>query len=684
VFGWFELAKNRTVNANQGFDSLPKTNVTFYPGKIIGSSDVIYMAQTNLAKGSAKIFGGDSYSGWDGFRISSNVLLETFQMNVFATNTFFPGYSRGGVISGGGIWRDMGSRIGAGGGTNSGIDGNVAVFVTTGSTVEFNLTTLYNTSGGYTLSLDGGSTAVGTIITNNTVCKLSGNVPMPLTGTSNDFTGSFAGNAGGVSNAVVLIAGAGVAIETSANGRTNTISAELTNSTLRGQTIINGGELNVTNSPSGDGNISLVDDGYVFSGRITAPYFNGVHNGNGSGLTNLPVPTLNQVTAAENSTSNAILSTSTSTTSPAANELATAKWVRGLLSGGQMLYNMTNAAVPNLSYYTAGTTTNNSPQVRTYSAVTNNQYLGTGIMSTQAYTTVFSPMAVNAYISWNSGGGRSCSIKPEFYYSYDGTNLLGDFTPGVQALQSNNNTNLYTFVIPFPTVTATNAAGFYVVRRFKVSGVNGTVNVSIHGSGGTPSTISFENPSVSDPSLGVRGATNLVLNGVPSTYDSTTRTLTNNSTDNGINQTNTSATNTFAAASNVFSGVVIGNGGGLTNNSGKFSFQTQVSDSAGTNFISNFAGAYMRTVTLTNDLRVLHATNSVAGADLLLKIYTAGADRNLSFPKAWGWISTNGFVIDGDYYGIGISSNVAWARLELDADGTDPTNVTARLFYKAN
>ena len=54
--------------------------------------------------------------------------------------------------------------------------------------------------------------------------------------------------------------------------------------------------------------------------------------------------------------------------------------------------------------------------------------------------------------------------------------------------------------------------------------------MSVHGSGSTPSTIGFQNPAVSDPSLGVRGATGIVYTACSAitnvAYDTTLRTLT--------------------------------------------------------------------------------------------------------------------------------------------------------------
>lgn len=210
-----------------------------------------------------------------------------------------------------------------------------------------------------------------------------------------------------------------------------------------------------------------------------------------------------------------ILDNSVSSDSPAANQLVKASWVRSLFSGGTFLYNITNAHPVDATWYIASVTTNSAGQTRTYAGVTNNQYLGTGIMSTQAFTTVYSPMTVNAYLSFNSGGAKAVSVKPEFYYVYTNlatnavSNLLGDYDCGPQALTAG--TNLYSFVISFPTISSTNP--FFVVRRFKVTSQTLNPDVSIHGSGSTPSHISFSTPPATQIASSVY-ASNVISGGV--------------------------------------------------------------------------------------------------------------------------------------------------------------------------
>ena len=215
------------------------------------------------------------------------------------------------------------------------------------------------------------------------------------------------------------------------------------------------------------------------------------------------------------------MSTSATTTAPQASELVTANWVRGLFAGGSYFFNLTNAHPWDATWYQASATTNSAGQARTYAGVTNNQYLGTGIMSTQDFSTVYSPMTVNAYLSYSPTPAKAVTVKPELYYVLTNnvtgagtviTQMLGDFDCGGQALTPG--TNLYTFTVPFPTISP--GTNFFVIRRFKVVSQTGNPDVTIHGSGSTPSHISFSTPpaaSAVDSSItnGLAG-TNFVMN----------------------------------------------------------------------------------------------------------------------------------------------------------------------------
>lgn len=183
----------------------------------------------------------------------------------------------------------------------------------------------------------------------------------------------------------------------------------------------------------------------------------------------------------------AILSSATSAlTGPAQNELPTAQWIRGLFNNGVLDYATTNvdsvAANPatlNQVVYQFSTAV---PQtaVRTWASgfITNNGYIGS-VVTTNTFTFLQGPVVVNAYIGATTAGpigNYFLTLHPEIYYSYDRTNWSGDYTAQAQSIIGNA-TNLYQFVITFPSVTATNSAGFYVQRRLKIDTASTAGNV---------------------------------------------------------------------------------------------------------------------------------------------------------------------------------------------------------------
>lgn len=194
-----------------------------------------------------------------------------------------------------------------------------------------------------------------------------------------------------------------------------------------------------------------------------------------------------------------LLSTSATTNGPSANEFATANWVRSLLAGGVYLYNsgQTNASgfdSPTFAF-TSGIP---EPGSRVYSNATLSagSYFGS-VMTTNRYTTLSGTAVIEPYIT--STGGNSVSyytVHAEIYYTYDKTNLLGDWDSGSQALLHGAYTNKYAFAVPIPTTTATNDTGFYVVRRMKVDQKFGTGdNLTIYYGTNTPSMVSFPLPA---------------------------------------------------------------------------------------------------------------------------------------------------------------------------------------------
>jgi hypothetical protein len=147
-------------------------------------------------------------------------------------------------------------------------------------------------------------------------------------------------------------------------------------------------------------------------------------------------------------------------------------------------------------------------------------------MTTQRFTTVEGPIDVQSWFSYNVNPSSSVTLHPEIYYTYDGTNLLGDYECGNQTLLDVAGSNLMTFTVHFPTIQSTNSDGFYIYRRYRVGVQVGNPDVTFHILTNANSSHIVIPANQMDQSLGTRGATNAVLDSIYSTYDSASRVLT--------------------------------------------------------------------------------------------------------------------------------------------------------------
>lgn len=188
-----------------------------------------------------------------------------------------------------------------------------------------------------------------------------------------------------------------------------------------------------------------------------------------------------------------------SSNSPAGNQFPTAGWVRGLFAGqGIEIYNTTNISTIATNtgspepVFTFATTVP-FPANRTFTGVTNNQYIGSTV-TTNRFQTISGPIVGNTWVFFPSGGGRSLTLHEEIYFSYDGTNWFGDYETGNQVITAGV-TNLYSFLVAFPTYTSTNAAGFYIQKRRKVGIQTANPNVTIWVGTNTPSHMDLAGPN---------------------------------------------------------------------------------------------------------------------------------------------------------------------------------------------
>ena len=191
---------------------------------------------------------------------------------------------------------------------------------------------------------------------------------------------------------------------------------------------------------------------------------------------------------------------SSASNNPAGNEFPTANWVRNLFGSGLQVYNSTNIDAVATSGIGQGTTNvyqfvNNVIPLRDSRNVTNpavNEYVSTAI-TTNTFIQLSGPVLIDSYLNIASGGG-ALTVHPEIYYTYDRTNILGDFSAAGQTVASTA-TNLYQFVVSIPSIISTNATGFYLVRRIKIDAKVSTPTLVISVGTNTPSHLNISGPN---------------------------------------------------------------------------------------------------------------------------------------------------------------------------------------------
>lgn len=228
------------------------------------------------------------------------------------------------------------------------------------------------------------------------------------------------------------------------------------------------GALSIGQAPN-SGTISLWDD--------TASAYDSINASGGI------IGTANPLQFAGGTVTAPLLTTSSTSNGPSALELVSAGWVRNLFNNGVLAYSTTNidatatnvgSGQPMYTFASAIPASNS----RTYTAPASGTYIGS-VMTTNTYSFIQGPVTVNAYLAAAGGAGNpSVSVHPELYYSYDKTNWYGDWDSENQTVTIGA-TNLYQFVVSFPATTATNAAGFYIQRRFKVGTAAGATKPNV-------------------------------------------------------------------------------------------------------------------------------------------------------------------------------------------------------------
>ena len=214
----------------------------------------------------------------------------------------------------------------------------------------------------------------------------------------------------------------------------------------------------------------------------------------------------------------------------AGTEYVNADWVRGLLQIGVPWYMSSNSQSVGYAPGTAqiGNTAMDTNSFRSSVAVTNtgSYYIHSMITTSRVNGTLLGPSSLEIYcgrLGTGPVGNQNMSIAVELYYTYDSTNLYGNWAPAAQAIPSGGGvTNKMLFTIPFPNTDVTNAL---VVYRIKQSSSANTTNFFVCGGNGYASFAQLRQPS--SETLGIRGATNMAHNaeGVASWYNTTNRTF---------------------------------------------------------------------------------------------------------------------------------------------------------------
>tara|TARA_R110000868_G_scaffold183873_2_gene425219 strand:- start:1617 stop:4679 length:3063 start_codon:yes stop_codon:yes gene_type:complete len=277
---------------------------------------------------------------------------------------------------------------------------------------------------------------------------------------------------------------------------------------------------------------------------------------------------------------------STSQLDPAANEFVTASFVRSVLNNGAFLYGTTNTIAVGFSNILTSSTNKISLQFGLnapagYTKGFTNFVTGTypngpyfaSIVSTNTYQAVTGPFVNDFYIQADgSGAGHALGITPDIFVTYDLTNLIPICAGAEQSLTMAATTNLYTWIQSAAQYNSTNTAGFYIVRRVRVTSQNGNnLYINVKGGSGTATTLAFNTPvTINANYVGTfigngSGLTNIPATGIVGTA------VTNNSspTLTGLvigSQTAIDSTgNGLFGGVNQTNGVIAGNGIGITN-----------------------------------------------------------------------------------------------------------------------
>lgn len=300
------------------------------------------------------------------------------------------------------------------------------------------------------------------------------------------------------------------------------------------------------------------------------------------------------------------------------------------------------------------------------------------LLSTNAPTSVWpsNVFGLDAYMSnWFDGHLIQTNTYASNWY---GTNLIQtvNITSNYITTNVTHITELTYDVGNVGTLNATNVAMWYSTIR-TLNATNVTLMTISNPLMSANQYVKTDGSNVFRSTLDGALWTNLpgaqVVGAVPQATHSTNADLATSSTGASY------ATNwTGLAQSNAFAGSFTGDAAGATNASGGFGGYGTLYTADSSNVVLNASGVMYSEINPTNSLNFAHCTNG-PGA-ISLTIYPSGADRLLSFPTNWFWLSTNGFTLSGSLWTLyATNGEVAFLSLRKRSSGSDGTNVVARL-----
>ena len=340
---------------------------------------------------------------------------------------------------------------------------------------------------------------------------------------------------------------------------------------------------------------------------------------------------------------------------PEANEYVTASFVRSVLNNGAFLYGTTNTIAVGFSNVVNNATNTVSLQFggnapAAYSkgftnfqngTYPNGPYFAT-IISTNTYQAITGPFVNDFYIQANGSSQPAIALCPDIFVTYNLTNLIPICQGAPQSLTMGSTTNLYTWIQAAAQYNSTNTAGFYVVRRVRVTSQNGNnLYINVQGGSATPTTLAFNTPvTVNANYTGTftgngSGLTNIPATGIVGTAVTNNASPTFTGLSVGAQTALDVNGNGKFGGVGLTNGVLTGNGSGITNVSASLPSgvaSLAIGSLSLTNAIILRTNTSLPTLVTNNTSAISTASIDAASNDglVILNLATSGNAQNVS------------------------------------------------------